>query len=150
MNKKVLFLALCGFVVAAFMVAPVVSSDELLPGAYAVQDQSVMSVGQTMVQMGAKARALTDAINSMSRAQVSQSANGVNANYQWGESQQENSWKAARTVEEAEVHGLVANDCQGDNSDGVYRKQMGQNRDGYMPEPLVSNADCGIIHKTIK
>lgn len=150
MNKKVLFLALCGFVVAAFMVAPVVSSDELLPGAYAVQDQSVMSVGQTVVQMGARNRALTDAVNSMSRAQVSQSANGVNANYQWGESQQENSWKAARTVEEAQVFGLVAGDCQGDNSDGAYRKQMGQNRDGYMPEPLVSNADCGIIHKTIK
>ena len=150
MNKKVLFLASCGFVVAAFMVAPVVSADEMVPGAYAQQDQSVMSVGQTIVQMGARDRALTDAVNRASRAQMGLEAGGHQANYQWGESQQENSWKAARTVEEAEVHGLVANDCQGENSDDVYRKQMGQNRDGYMPEPLVSNADCGIIHKTIK
>ena len=89
MNKKALFLALCGFVVAAFMIAPVVSADEMIPGAYAQQDQSVMGVGQTMVQMGARDRALTDAVNQMSRAQVSQSAHGINANYQWGESQQE-------------------------------------------------------------
>ncbi len=150
MNKKVLFLALCGFVVAAFMIAPVVSADEMVPGAYAVQDQSVMSVGQTVVQMGASARVLTDAVNSMSRAQMGLEAGGRQANYQWGESQQENSWKAAKTVEEAEVFGLVAGDCQGDNSDGAYRKQMGQNRDGYMAELLVSNADCGIHHKTIK
>ena len=150
MNKKVLFLALCGFVVAAFMIAPVVSADEMVPGAYAVQDQSVMGVGQTVVQMGARDRVLTDAVNSMSRAQVGQSANGVNANYQWGESQQDNSWKAAKTVEEAEVHGLVPNDCQGENSDDAYRKQMGQNRDGYMVEKLVSNAQCGTVHKTVK
>ena len=150
MNKKALFLAVCGFIVAAFMIAPVVSADEMVPGAYAQQDQSVMGVGQTMVQMGARDRALTDAVNSMSRAQVGQSAGGHNANYQWGESQQDNSWKAAKTVEEAQVHGLVPNDCQGENSDDAYRKQMGQNRDGYMKEPLVSNADCGVHHKTIK
>ena len=93
---------------------------------------------------------MTEAVHPISRAQVYQSAPGINANYQWGESQQENSWKAARTVDEAEVHGLVANDCQGENSDDVYRKQMGQNRDGYANEVLVSNADCAINHKTFK
>jgi hypothetical protein len=150
MNKKALFLAVCGFVVAAFMIAPVVSADEMVPGSYAQQDQSVMGVGQTMVQMGARDRALTDAVNKASRAHQSLNEDGVNANYQWGESQQDNSWKAAKTVEEAEVFGLVPGDCQGDNSGDAYRKQMGQNRDGYMKEVLVSNADCAKHHATLK
>lgn len=150
MKKKALFLALCGFVVAAFMIAPVVSADEMVPGSYAQQDQSVMSVGQTTVQRGARDRALTDAVNRASRAHVSLNEAGVNANYQFGESQQENSWKAATTLEEAQVFGLVVGDCQGDNSDGAYRKQMGQSRDGYMKEVLVSNAQCGAYHPTIK
>jgi hypothetical protein len=150
MNKKALFLAVCSFVVAAFLVAPVVSADQLVPGSYAQQDQSVMGVGQTMVQMGARDRALTDAVNKASRAHMSLSEEGVNANYQWGESQQENSWKAAKTVEEAQVFGLVPGDCQGDNSGDAYRKQMGQNRDGYMKEVLVSNADCAKNHATLK
>ena len=150
MNKKVLFLALCGFVVAAFMIAPVVSADEMVPGSYAQQDQSVMGVGQTMVQMGASDRAITDSINRASRAHVSRNEDGVNANYQWGESQQENSWKAATTLEEARAYGIVKSDCQGDNSTDVYRKQMGQNRDGYMTEKLVPQADCHVHHKTVK
>lgn len=150
MKKKALFLALCGFIFAAFVIAPAVSADEIVPGAYSQQDQSVMGVGQTMVQMGARDRALTDAVNRGSRADISRNDSGVNQNYQWGSSQSEQSWKAAKTVEEAQVRGLVAGDCQGDNSDDVYRKQMNQNRDGYMAEPLISNAQCGEYHSTIK
>ena len=150
MKKKALFLALCGFIVAAFFVAPVVSADDMVPGSYSQQDQSVMGVGQTMVQMGARDRALTDAVNRASRAHLSRNSDsGVNQDYQFGSSQSEQSWKAAKTVEEAEVRGLVAGDCQGDNSDEVYRRQMNQSRDGFMKEVLVSNAQCGEIHPTI-
>ena len=151
MKKKALFLALCGFIAAAFIVAPVVSADELVPGAYAQQDQSVMGVGRTMVQMGARDRSLTDAVNRASRAHLSRRDTfGVNQDFQFGSSQTDQSWKAARTVEEAEVHGLVAGDCQGENSDDVYRKQMKQNRDGFVKEILVSNAQCGEYHPTLK
>jgi len=41
-------------------------------------------------------------------------------------------------------------DCQGDNSDGKYRAQMNQNREGYMSEPLVSQAQCHENHPTLK
>mgnify|MGYP007026208259 CR=1 FL=1 len=70
--------------------------------------------------------------------------------YQFGSSQTDQSWKAAKTVEEAQVHGLVAGDCQGENSDAVYRSQMNQNRKGFMKENLVSNAQCGEYHPTLK
>ncbi len=127
------------------------SADELLPGSYAQQDQSVMGVGRTMVQMGAHARTLTDAVNRASRAHLSRSSvSTINTDQQFGSSQHSSSWKAARTVEEAEVHGLVDGDCQGENSDDVYRKQMNQNRKGYMSENLVSNAMCGDYHPTLK
>ncbi|TDJ60527.1 MAG: hypothetical protein E2O41_02185 [Nitrospina sp.] len=127
------------------------SADELLPGSYAQQDQSVMGVGQTVVQRGAHARSLTDAVNRASRAHISRSSvSAINTDQQYGSSQHSSSWKAARTVEEAEVRGLVDGDCQGDNSDGVYRKQMNQNRKGFMKENLVSNAMCGDYHPTLK
>ena len=74
----------------------------------------------------------------------------INGNYQFGSSQTEQSWKAAKTVEEAQVFGLVPGDCQGDNSDGTYRKAMNQNRNGFMKERLVSNAQCGEYHPTLK
>ena len=151
MKKKALFLTLCGFIAAAFMIAPVVSADEMVPGAYVQQDQSVMGVGQTMVQMGAQARTITDAVNRASRANRSWNSDfGMNQDYQFGSSQYEQSWKAARTVEEAQVHGLVAGDCQGENSDDVYRNQMKQSRAGFVKEILVSNAQCGEYHPTLK
>jgi hypothetical protein len=101
--------------------------------------------------MGAKARALTDATNRASRAHMSRNtARGINVMQQFGSSQSDSSWKAAKTIEEAEVRGLVAGDCQGDNSDGAYRKAMGQNRKGYMKENLVPNSMCGEIHPTLK
>jgi hypothetical protein len=70
-------------------------------------------------------------------------------NYQFGSSQTDQSWKAAKTIEEAQVRGLVAGDCNGDNSDGAYRSQMNQNRKGFMKENLVSNANCEINHATM-
>ena len=150
MNKKALFLAVSSFVVAAFMIAPVVSADQLVPGSYAQQDQSVMGVGKTMVEMGARDRALTDAVNRASRAHMSLSEEGVNANYQWGQSQQDNSWKAATTLQEAGAYGIVKSDCQGDNSTDAYRKQMNQSREGYMVEKLVPQSECHNHHPTIK
>ncbi len=150
MKKKAILLAVCFMAVLAFGVTSA-TADEMVPGAYAQQDQSVMGVGQTMVQMGAKARALTDATNRASRAHLSRSvSSGINVDQQFGSSQSDVSWKAAKTVEEAQVRGLVKGDCQGDNSDGQYRKQMKQNRKGYMSEKLVSNAQCEKIHATLK
>ncbi len=150
MKKKALLLAVCIAAVLAFGVNSAVA-DELVPGSYAQQDQSVMSVGQTMVEMGARQRALTDAVNRASRAHLSRnSASGINVDQQFGSSQTDQSWKAAKTVEEAQVRGLVAGDCQGDNSDGQYRKQMNQNRKGYMKENLVPNSMCAEIHPTLK
>ena len=150
MNKKVLVAAMCFVAALAFGVSSA-SADEMIPGAYSQQDQSVMSVGQTMVQMGAHARTLTDAVNRASRAHLSRSSvSAINTDQQFGQSQSDSSWKAAKTVEEAEVRGLVEGDCQGDNSDGVYRKQMNQNRKGFMKEILVSNSMCDQYHPTLK
>ncbi len=150
MKKKALLLAVCFMAVLAFGVSSA-TADELVPGAYAQQDQSVMGVGQTMVQMGAKARALTDAVNRASRAHLSRnSGSGINVDQQFGSSQSDQSWKAAKTVEEAQVRGLVKGDCQGDNSTATYRKQMKQNRKGYVSEKLVSNKACGATHPTLK
>lgn len=147
---KAILLAVCFAAVMAFGVNSAVA-DELVPGAYAQQDQSVMSVGQTMVQMGAAQRVQTDAVNRASRAHLSRNtASGINVMQQFGSSQSDQSWKAAKTVEEAQVRGLVPGDCQGDNSDGVYRKQMNQNRKGYMKENLVPNSMCAEIHPTLK
>ncbi len=127
-----------------------VSADELLPGASVPVDQSVMGVGQTMMQMGAADRAATNRLNNASRTIMSAPGSTVNDNYQFGSSQTDQSWKAARTVEEAQVRGLVPGDCQGDNSTDAYRKQMGQSREGFMKENLVSNAQCGDYHPTLK
>ena len=110
----------------------------------------VMSVGQTIIQMGAVARINANAVNLGSGAARARTDTGaVNGNYQFGSSQTEQSWKAAKTVEEAQVFGLVPADCQGDNSDSAYRKAMNQNRNGYMAENLVSNANCEINHATM-
>ena len=129
-----------------------VSADDVIPGAYGQPDWSVMSVGKTQMQIGASDRAHANYINTKSGAgrALSNAGNGGGADFQWGQSQTEQSWKAAKTVEEAQVFGLVAGDCQGDNSDGNYRAQMNQNRKGFMSEPLASNAQCQEYHPTLK
>ena len=138
------FMAVCSFGAVSF-------ADDLHPGSYSQSDSSVMGVGQTIVQMGAGQRALTDAVNRSSRADRSrQSVGGVMVDFQFGSSQSEQSWKAAKTVEEAQVRGLVPGDCQGDNSTDAYRKAMNQSRDGYTAEALISNAQCGDYHPTLK
>ncbi len=150
MKKKALLLAVCFMAVLAFGVSSA-TADELVPGAYAQQDQSVMSVGQTIVQMGTRDRILTDSVNRASRAHLSRNtASGINVMPQFGSSQTDQSWKAAKTVEEAQVRGLVEGDCQGDNSTVQYRKQMGQNRKGYWREILIPNSMCGDYHPTLK
>jgi len=151
MKMKVILLAVCFAAVLAIGVNSAVA-DDLVPGAYSQQDQSVMGVGQTMVQMGAHQRTLTDATNRASRAHMSRNSNsGVNVDQQFGSSQSDQSWKAAKTIEEANMQtGLIAGDCRGENSDDKYRKQMGQNRDGYMKENLVPNSMCADNHPTLK
>ena len=111
-----------------------------------------MGVGQTMVQMGAKQRALTDATNRASRAHMSRTSDrGINVDQQFGSSQTDQSWKAAKTIEEANMQtGLIKGDCRGDNSGDTYRKQMNQSRKGYMKENLVPNSLCEVDHPTLK
>ena len=136
------------------------SADSVVPGSYAnIGAAQVMNIGKTsgtafrtQVQIGAADRAHANYVNQRSGAgrSLTNAGNGGGADFQWGESQQENSWKAAKTVEEAQVFGLVPGDCQGDNSDGKYRAAMNQNRKGYMSEPLVSNAQCQENHATLQ
>jgi hypothetical protein len=148
MKKAILFVAVCAFVGFTALSA---SADDMVPGAnYQGQvDISVMGVGQTMMQMGARDRVLTNAVNLSSGAGTSRAISGVKQDYQFGSSQTEQSWKQWRSVEDAGVVvGLVPGDCRGDNSDDSYRKAMNQNRNGYMKEPLISQADCQIDHKT--
>ena len=149
--KKVFTLVAVGAL--ALTVSSIASADTQVPGAYAQDNNAhVMGVGQTMMQMGARSRALTNAVNLASgagKSRSSVSASGVD--YQFGSSQSEQSWKAAKTVEDAGVVvGLVPGDCRGDNSDDSYRKQMNQNRNGYMKENLVSQSQCEGYHPTIK
>jgi len=149
MKKAIFFVAVSAFV--GFMaMGSIVSADDVVPGQYGQSDASVMGVGQTMMQMGAHDRTLTNAVNLASGAGKSRSSTGpINTDYQFGSSQTDQSWKQMKTVEDAGVVvGLVPGDCRGDNSDDRYRKQMNQNRNGYMKEPLVSQADCEIDHKT--
>ena len=129
-----------------------VSADDVLPGAYGQPDWSVMSVGKTQMQIGASDRAHANYINTKSGAgrALSNAGNGGGADFQWGQSQTEQSWKAAKTVEEAQVRGLVAGDCGGENTTDAYRKQMNQNRKGYMSEPVISNDMCGEYHPTLQ
>ena len=152
MKKVIFFVAVSAFL--SFMaLGSVATADDVIPGSYGQSDASVMGVGQTVMQFGSSARVITNAVNLASGAGRSRANSNTGAgggDYQFGQSQTEQSWKAARTVEEAQVHGLVPNDCQGENSDGVYRAQMNQSRKGYMKEVLVSNAQCGVYHPTLK
>ena len=150
MKKVIFFVAVSAFL--GFMaLGSVASADSTVPlSNFTGNIQSgVMSVGQTIMQMGAFDRINANAVNLGSRAASSRSISGVMQNYQFGSSQTDQSWKAARTIEEAQVRGLVPGDCNGDNSDGAYRKVMNQNRKGYMAENLVSNANCEINHATM-
>ena len=151
MKKTIIFVAVSALV--GFMsMGSIAVADDMVPGSYAQQDQSVMGVGQTMMQMGAHNRALTNAVNLASGAGRSRSSvSNVGVDYQFGSSQSEQSWKQWKSVEDAGVVvGLVPGDCRGDNSDDSYRKQMNQNRNGYMNEKLVSQAQCEGNHPTIK
>tara|TARA_B100000029_G_scaffold424533_1_gene432395 strand:- start:96 stop:560 length:465 start_codon:yes stop_codon:yes gene_type:complete len=154
MKKAILFVAVSAFV-GMLGFGSIASADDVMPGAYVQHDASVMSVGQTMMQMGAATRTITNATNLASQAGNSRRQQGVNSDYQFGSSQSEQSWKAARTIEEAQVHGLVPGDCQGENSDDAYRNQMNDKRIDpfgapYMKENLVSNAQCAEYHPTLK
>ena len=147
MKKVILFLVVSAFLGFTTLNA---SADDTIPGGYDQAGSAAgIGVSFSMMQMGAKDRALTNAVNLNSRAGSARAISGVMQDYQFGSSQTEQSWKAARTVEEAQVFGLVPGDCRGDNSDGAYRKAMNQSRKGYMAENLVSQADCEIDHATM-
>ena len=154
MKKVIFFVAVSAFL--GFMaLGSVASADSTVPlSNFTGNIQSgVMSVGETVMQFGAGARVHANAVNRGSGAgnQWGNSNTGSSGgDFQFGSSQSEQSWKAARTIEEAQVRGLVAGDCNGDNSDGAYRSQMNQNRKGFMKEILVSNAQCGEYHPTLK
>lgn len=148
MKKSVVLAVVFAFVLG---VGSVASADEIMPGTAIGVDQSVMGVGQTMMQMGSVDRAATSRVNAMSRTIMNAPGAAVNNDFQFDSSQSEQSWKAAKTVEESGVVvGLVPGDCRGDNSGDAYRRQMGQNRDGYMKEMLVSQAQCDGYHPTLK
>ena len=153
--KKVFTLLAVGAL--ALTVSSIASADTQVPGAYAQDNNAhVMGVGQTMMQMGARDRALTNASNIRSRAASARADSGVNSDYQFGSSQPEQSWKQWKTAEDAGVVvGLVPGDCRGDNSDGNYRAQMNDKRidpfgNPYKTERLVSQADCEKNHATLK
>ena len=155
--KKVIML----FVVCLFLGFNVLnaSADVLVTGGYSNVDQSVMGARtsgeafRSQVQIGATDRVHANYINARSGAGRSHSntGNGGGSDFQWGSSQAENVWKAWRTVEDAgNVTGLVVGDCRGGNSSNAYRAQMNQSRKGFMPEPLVSQAQCQENHPTNK
>ena len=150
MKKAILFIAVSAFV-GFISMGSIVAADSVVPGSYSSNDGAgVMGVGQTMMQMGASQRVLSNATNLASGAGAARSSVSYSgSDYQFGSSQSEQSWKQWRTLEDTGVVvGLVPGDCRGDNSDDSYRKAMNQNRNGYMKEPLISQADCEIDHKT--
>lgn len=132
------------------------SADDLVPLSYANTDGSLMSARtsgpafRTQMQIGASARRHTASLDIASGAGRSHSNAGAagGADFQWGSSQTEQSWKKAKTVEEAQVRGLVPGDCGGENTTDAYRRQMNQNRKGYLSEPVISNAQCDKYHAT--
>lgn len=142
--------------VATFSIS-IASADVLVTGGYSNVDQSVMGprtsgeAFRSQVQIGAVARQHTSALDIASGAHRAQTNanNGGGSDFQWGQSQTEQSWKAAKTVEEAQVRGLVAGDCGGENTTATYRAQMKQSRKGYLSEPIISNAKCGEYHATL-
>ena len=158
--RKLVTIALAITFGAVFYIgtASTASADELVTGAYANVDSSVMSARtsgpafRTQVQIGARDRAHTSALDQASGAGRSHSNAGAagGADFQWGSSQTEQSWKKAKTVEEAQVRGLVPGDCGGENTTDAYRRQMGQNRNGYLQDLVIPNSKCGEYHATLK
>ena len=149
MKKTILFVTVSAFV-GLLGLGSIASADNVIPGSYAQQGSSgVMGVGQTMMEMGAADRALTNATNLASQAGAARNAGRTwNSDYQFGSSQTEQSWKQWRSVEDAGVVvGLVPGDCRGDNSKGPRIDPFGN---PYMKENLVSQADCEINHPTLK
>ena len=154
--RKLIVVALGLAFIATFSIS-IASADVLVTGGYSNVDGSLMSprtsgpAFRTQVQIGAADRVQTARLDRASGAgrSMSNAGNGGGADFQWGQSQTEQSWKAAKTVEEAQVRGLVAGDCGGENTTGAYRAQMKQNRKGFLSEPIISNAQCGQYHKTL-
>ena len=148
MKSVITFVSVSAFV-GVLALGSIASADNNIPGAYAQSNnQHVMGVGQTMMQMGAQQRALTNASNLASQAGVARNIAGVMQDYQFGSSQSEQSWKQWRSVEDAGVVvGLVPGDCRGDNKKGARIDPFGN---AYMKENLVSQADCEINHPTLK
>ena len=150
---------LMGVLMAVAFVAMIgtASADDMVPGAYGQVDQSLMSqrtsgpAFRTQMQIGAADRVAASRVNIGSGAgrSLSNAGNGGGADFQWGQSQTDQSWKKAKTVEEAQVRGLVPGDCGGENTTSAYRSQMNQNRKGYLSEPVISNSQCGAYHKTL-
>jgi len=150
---------LIGITLAMALVALVgtASADDMVPGAYGQVDQSLMGprtsgpAFRTQVQIGAADRIATSRVNIGSGAgrSLSNAGNGGGADFQWGSSQTEQSWKAAKTVEEAQVRGLVAGDCGGENTTDTYRAQMKQHRKGYLQDLVIPNSKCGEYHPTM-
>ena len=154
--RKLIVVALGLAFIATFSISTA-SADMLVTGGYSNVDQSVMGprtsgpAFRTQVQIGAYDRIHTAKLDQASGAGRSHSnaGNGGGADFQWGQSQTEQSWKAAKTVEEAQVRGLVAGDCGGENTTGAYRAQMNQHRKGYLKDLVIPNAKCGAYHKTL-
>ena len=154
--RKLLVITLAIAFAATFWISTA-SADELVTGSYANVDSSVMSARtsgpafRSQVQIGTSARAHTAALDQASGAGRSHSnaGNGGGADFQWGSSQTDQSWKKAKTVEEAQVRGLVPGDCGGENTTDAYRRQMGQNRKGFASDLVISNAKCGAYHATL-
>ena len=154
--RKLIVVALGLAFIATFSIS-IASADVLVTGGYSNVDQSVMGARtsgeafRTQVQIGAGARQHTAALDIASGAHRAQTNanNGGGADFQWGQSQTDQSWKKAKTVEEAQVRGLVPGDCGGENTTGAYRAQMKQSRKGYLSEPIISNAKCGQYHATL-
>ena len=156
--RKLIVVALGLAFVATFSISTA-SGDELVTGAYSNTDQSLMGQRtsgpqfRTQVQIGAADRVHTARLDVASGADRVHSNAGVGnsggADFQWGSSQTEQSWKAAKTVEEAQVRGLVAGDCGGENTTATYRAQMKQHRKGYLQDLVISNDKCGAYHATL-
>ena len=149
MKRVITFVTVSAFV-GVLALGSIASADNNIPGAYGQNNNAqVMGVGQTMMQMGANERALTNASNMASQAGVARNAGRTwNADYQFGSSQTEQSWKQWRSVEDTGVVvGLVPGDCRGDNLKGARIDPFGN---PYMKEVLVSQADCEVNHKTLQ
>ena len=149
MKKAILLVAMSAFVGLTALSA---SADDMVPGAYFNQVDSSVMYGTPIWDMGAADRVHANKVNRDNGAGLSRNSDiGRQADWQFGSSQSENVWKQWRTLEDTgSVTGLVVGDCRGDNSSDTYRRTMGQNRDGYMTEHLVSNADCQKNHATLK